>query len=295
MKFGRTIQIYLENGNTSGIRHLEIVNWSGQGIFVPRTKIKDLDRWAEAKRPGIYFLFGRDEKNGCQAVYIGESENILERLRKHINKKEFWNEAIFFTSKDDHLTKSHIKYLEARSIEIAKDAGRYTLENSNRATLPSLPLSAKDSMEEFILNIKILLGSTGHKVLEPLLSVTQKNEPMNKDDVIFTLTISGISAKAILNEEGMVVLKDSQAKIESQTSLSNGYKRKKEQLIDERTLTLDSSSSHYIFSSDCLFTSPSQAAAVITGIAINGRSNWKIGDMTLEKFEKIKLKGQDDS
>ncbi|MEE1324370.1 MAG: GIY-YIG nuclease family protein [Bifidobacteriaceae bacterium] len=54
---------------------------------------------------GIYFLFGKDDK-GSNCVYIGESENILERLRQHIGAynrgKEdlYWVSAVCFTGRD---------------------------------------------------------------------------------------------------------------------------------------------------------------------------------------------------
>ena len=58
MKIGRSIRIYLDDGSISGIKHAEIVNWTGQAISAPRTQIKSLTDWDESKKPGVYFLFG---------------------------------------------------------------------------------------------------------------------------------------------------------------------------------------------------------------------------------------------
>ena len=117
MKIGKTIRIYLNDGTVTGIRHAEIVNWTGQAISSPRTKIKMLSDWEESRKPGVYFLFGIDEESGQDAVYIGEAENVFERLQHHIANKDFWNEVIFFTNKDENLTKSHVKYLESGLIK----------------------------------------------------------------------------------------------------------------------------------------------------------------------------------
>ena len=115
MALGKSIRIYLADGSVAGIRRGEIVNWTGQAIACPRSRFPELKEWSEeAKRPGIYFLFGQNEESGQDAVYIGEAEIVLDRLYSHISGKEFWTELIAFTSKDDNLTKGHVRYLESR-------------------------------------------------------------------------------------------------------------------------------------------------------------------------------------
>lgn len=57
MSFGKTIRIYLKNGSVTGIRYSEIVNWSGQAIFIPRLQIKELVEWNEQKdQEYIFYL-----------------------------------------------------------------------------------------------------------------------------------------------------------------------------------------------------------------------------------------------
>lgn len=86
---GKNIRIYLSDGTVSGIRHAEIVNWTGQALSCPRNKISELSGWPESKRPGVYFLFGTDEQTIQQNVYIGEAENVYDRLLNHVTNKEF--------------------------------------------------------------------------------------------------------------------------------------------------------------------------------------------------------------
>lgn len=68
---------------------------------------------------------------------MGEAENIYERLLTHLKEKDFWHECVVFISKDNNLNKAHVKYLENRMYTIAKEAGRYQLENSNIPTQSS--------------------------------------------------------------------------------------------------------------------------------------------------------------
>ena len=71
----------------------------------------------------MYFLSGTDSESGKPTVYVGEAENIRERLRGQLDK-DFWNHVVFFVTKDENLTKAHIRYLEGRLIQQAKSAGR---------------------------------------------------------------------------------------------------------------------------------------------------------------------------
>lgn len=160
MILGKSIRIYLKEGTVSGIKLAELVNLTIQALSSPRNKISELNInfQSHINTQGVYFLICLDDNTGKPKVYIGEGENVWERLKNHAINKDFWTEVILFTSKDDNITKSHIKYLESRLIEITKESERYVLENNNTPNLTSLPLPDKDAMEEFIQNIKILTG-----------------------------------------------------------------------------------------------------------------------------------------
>jgi hypothetical protein len=297
MSLGRTIRIYLDDGSVSSIRHAEIVNWTGQAVCCPRQQIKKLSLWPEAQKPGCYFLFGIDDVTGNPAVYIGEAENVYERLTHHLAKKDFWNETVFFTSKDENLTKSHVKYLEAELLRITKEVGRHELQNSNIPRLPALPRSEQASMQEYIFNLKTLLGVVGHKTLEPLLtgsvehtdnkSGSSDNEESNET---FFINVKNLNAKSSLSDEGMVVLKGSQANVEENSTLSSGASKLRDKLIDTGVLT--KSGDFLVLNQNYLFTSPSQAASILVGYPINGRSKWKTMDgISLKEYEANSLVG----
>lgn len=294
MALGKSIRIYLADGGVTGIRHGEIVNWTGQAIACPRTRFTELREWAEAKRPGIYFLFGQDDESGQDSVYIGEAEVVFDRLCSHISGKDFWTELVAFTSKDDNLTKAHVRYLESRLVSLANAAGRYAIENSASPQLPSLPRADRDAMEEFIGGIQTLLGVLGHRVLEPL--VERSPAPIPREELpstppaiqaeselpanlaampsqTFQLRVSNLIATAVRTDEGLVVLTNSDAASAVQNSLSLGYRALRERLISSGVLV--ENGSKLKFAKDQLFRSPSQAAALVVGYSINGRDSWK--------------------
>lgn len=306
MALGKSIRIYLADGSVSGVRHGEIVNWTGQAIACPRSRFPELREWSEAKRPGVYFLVGQDEDTGRDAVYIGEAEVVLDRLYSHISGKEFWTELVAFTSKDDNLTKGHVRYLESRLVQLANEARRYEVQNSASPQLPALPRADRDAMEDFIDGVRTLLGVIGHRVLEPLVSRPVEPKPVEPPvapptapesphpqtppapitprPATFQIRVSNLIATAVRTDEGLVVLANSEAASSVQPSLSTSYRALRDRLLNSGVLTVNGPKLK--FTRDHLFSSPSQAAAVIVGYSINGRDAWRTPDgVTFSDFE----------
>ena len=138
---GQVIRMFLTDGNPSGLRTVEIMNMTILGTFFPRTQMdRFIARREASEKPGVYMLFGaRDADPDQKMLYIGEGDPVLPRIVSHGRKKDFWNEAVVFSSKDDYLTKTQIKFLEAELYELARDAARAELDNSQVPTRPRNP------------------------------------------------------------------------------------------------------------------------------------------------------------
>jgi hypothetical protein len=288
MALGKEIRIYLADGTVTGIRLGQVVNWTGQAVACPRKRIGELNQWPEIRRPGVYFLFGYDEESEQLTAYVGEAENVWDRLQHHVVNKEFWNEIILFTNKDANLTKAHAKYLESRLISLSKAAKRYKLENTTAPQEPLLPRADRDSMEHFIEEARDLLGVFGHRVLEPLTSPEVGTPPRvlpgsgkagrGQDTGSFAstklvLNVGGLMAEGLLTDEGIVVVAGSQASKVVGDSLSSGYRKLRNKMIRQGVLAEEQTCLR--FAKDYLFPSPSPAAAIVAGYAINGRKYWK--------------------
>ena len=279
MKFGKTIKIFLIDGDPNGRMSCELSNWSGKAYKIPRVKIKDCSDRYDLASTGVYLLFGKDEE-GKDQVYIGEAESTLKRLNQHLTQKDFWHETIVFISKDENLNKAHIKYLENRLHDIAKSANRYKIENTITPTQSSISESDRAEMEEFIDNIKMLVNTLGHKVFDE----KRELKPKQKQEIFIIIAPRGANAQGIPTSDGFVVFKGSKAAISTVPSITQNFINLRQQLIDKGVVKMNDDS--YEFPEDYIFSSPSTAASIVLGRNANGLTEWKLTDgMTLKEFE----------
>lgn len=277
MNYGKSIRLFLIEGIADGRWMCELSNWTGKAYKIPRNCVKESSDREELKNTGIYFLFGKSDETDTYRVYIGEAENIYERLLTHLKEKDFWHECVVFISKDNNLNKAHVKYLENRMYTIAKEAGRYQLENSNIPTQSSLSEADRAEMEEFINNAKLLLSAVGHKVLEATAIPSKKNN----DPEIFVFEGKDYKATGTTTADGFVVFKNSILSKKANSSLTKSLLDKRNKLISENIID-----SAFTFTKDYIFSSPSTAASIISGNSTNGKAAWRNSQgMTLKDYE----------
>ncbi len=70
---GKTIRIFLADGEPTGILLAEISNWTGKVLVAPRSQLDQLIKREEVRRTGVYHLAGPDPRDPSRApAYIGE-------------------------------------------------------------------------------------------------------------------------------------------------------------------------------------------------------------------------------
>lgn len=264
-----TIKIFLAHGDPKRLRTAELSNWTGKAVAGPRSEFDSVLARQESSNSGVYFLTGNDPETGNAALYIGEAESIKDRVKSHL-EKDFWNQIVFFISKDENLTKAHIRYCEGRLIEIAKNAGRAAIKNS-QGSGSKLPESDREEMEVFLEKMQQLLPALGVELLVPAVSVSEKESPRE----LLSCEIKGLKATGYLTPNGIVVLSGSQAVLTPRESSSKypWSTTLRDKLKTEGSLI--ESGDHLKFSKDVEFSSPSAAAAVIHGGQANGLTAWK--------------------
>lgn len=299
MFHGKSVKLFLVDGTPNGILTAEIINWTGHVLSAPRTKLAELIKREECSRTGIYFLVSFDPENPMYPkVYIGESDDIANRLKQHNRTeesggKDFWDKVCLVTGKDQNITKAHIKYLESRLIEIARNNGQCQLENGTAHTYARLPESDIADMEYFLEQIQVVLPVLGYEFLkevkQPSCNYQVHNFPTKSLDTDFYLAIKDVNAKAKIVDGEFYVLQGSQVRKEVSQPTHNYMKNLRPKLFDNNII----SSNTYIFNQDYLFSSPSAAGAVILGRACNGRKEWKqVGtNHTYEEWQQNQVDG----
>ena len=275
-----TIKLFLVHGDAQRLRTAELSNWTGKAVAGPRSELDGVLARDEAAKSGVYFLVGANPESGKPALYIGEAESIRDRLRGHLDK-DFWNHVVFVVTKDENLTKAHVRYLEGRLIEQAKAAGRVQVMNS-QSSGSRLPESDREDMEIFLEKIHQLIPVLGADALIPIGSTAVGQTTTQ----LLTCEIKGLKAIGHLTPTGFVVLKGSQAVLKERTSAQQypNAIAPRRRMIEEGALVEDSG--HYRFMKDMEFTSPSAAATVVHGGSANGLIAWKANDgMTLKELE----------
>ncbi len=263
-----TIKLFLPRGDAKSLRTAEISNWTGKAVAAPHTELDELLAREELDKAGVYILLGSDPLTNTPRAYIGEAEIIRDRLKQH-KTKEFWVTAIIFVSKDENLTKAHVRYIENRLLGEATQVNRFTLEQ-NQAGGSRLPESDREDMEVFLDRIRQLLPVLGSDILSPIAQPA-KAQP---GGMLFC-RIKGAEARGQRTANGFVVFHGSTAVLEQRPSADNYpyLVAQRKQLISDRTLV--EKDGFLVFARDVEFSSPSAAAVVVHGGSANGLIAWK--------------------
>lgn len=262
-----TLKMFLAFGDPKRLRTVELSNWTGKAVSGPRSEFEKVLEREESQSSGVYFLTGTDPESNKSAIYVGEAENIRDRVKSHLSK-DFWNNISFFVTKDENLTKAHIKYLEGRLIDIARKTERFIVMNS-QGSGAKLPESDREDMEVFLEKMQQILPVLGIEAFLGKSSTTAQNKRE-----LLNCNIKGLVSTGYLTPNGIVVLKGSQAVLEERASAQKwpSVLVQRNKLIEEGALIEKNGA--YSFTKDVEFSSPSSAAATIHGGSANGLTAW---------------------
>lgn len=277
MDRGKTIQIYLPDGNPRSIRIAEITSRTVQAILVQRTKLDDVASRPEVSTVGVYFLIGKGDEESRPSLYVGEAEDCLVRLRQHNKSKDFWTQAIVVVSKTGYFTKSQIKFLESYFIEEARKSARYKIENPTSPSSPYLPEPIQADLLDNTDTIRVLVSTLGYPMFETIIKPNRKDLLVCKGE--------GVYAEGELLDDGFVVFEGSTCKKNETPTIGKWTSELRSSLVDEGILILDGGT--YKLTEDYVFSSPSAAAATVLARSANGWTLWKYkNEKTLDEVHR---------
>jgi hypothetical protein len=187
-----TIRIFIPDGNPEGLRIIDQMNWTGLGIVLPREEWPNVKQRAEFGRPGVYILIGRITDDDLPTIYIGQGDNVRDRLNDHFVNKDFWSSAAVFVSSaaSGGLNRAHATWLEYALIQRAHQINRSHIENGNKPQEPQLSEAERADTQAFLretLQVLPLIGLTCFekpKIVAapmakstPVTATTDGNEP----------------------------------------------------------------------------------------------------------------------
>jgi hypothetical protein len=281
---GRTVRLFLADGQPQGIVIADVGNWNGKALAAPRGRLPELLRRPEASRTGVYILLGPnpDQVDGVLA-YIGEADDIAARMRIHLRSesKDFFDRVVFLVSSDEMLTKGHVRYLESRLIKLTQEAASVALTNDTHPNFQRLPEADRADMDTFVGNAALVLPILGCDLFrrrQRPQATTQADRGPAAAHVspVFTFATGGASATAQETEDGFVVLRGSTARRAASGTFPAGYSALRDKLVANGQLGQGDTPELWTFGSDVTFSSPSAAASIVSGRSASGPLEWKI-------------------
>ncbi|MES2678214.1 MAG: GIY-YIG nuclease family protein [Pseudomonadota bacterium] len=269
----KTIEIFLPDGDPKSIRTASITSRTIEATYIPRSKVDVAKTRENLHSPAVYVLATLPQDHSKPEIYIGETEDFIQRLSTHNARMDFWEYAISFTSRTGFFTKTHVKYLEWLFYQKATKANRSKIHNSDQSKpkKPHLSESVEADLIDNFETISILISVLG-------LNIFQEVAQNKKDDLIFECKNSkGCYGQGKYTEEGFVIFKGAKCSFE----LSKKFQETHPPLI-RNTLIEDKilieKNGFYELEEDNLFSSPSTAAQIILGSPANGWMHWKLKD-----------------
>lgn len=262
-----TIKTFFPSGDPSGFRISEITNDSLQAFYIPKEDVKKIvESRLELTWNGVYTLFS-NPSNGNNA-YIGEAENVGNRLKQHL-KEDTWEIAIIFiiNNREHQLSKADIKHLEHLMYTEANKINNMNLINANTPHNSFVSESRVYDLKHIFKNIDILLRSFGYPLFYEKKTLSQ-SKPVAEEN-LFHITFRDSDAWASYNFE------TSETKVLAGSKLTpqDGTVSFQPKLFNK--LTKKGIIKNNIFKKDYTFSSSSTAAKTILKRSASGPSSWK--------------------
>ncbi len=253
--------------------------------FVLENKLEN-EQASILSKPGVYILVNKD------CVYIGQSQDILERWRQHLrSEKKDWFDCAYAITDVRDFSATDLNALEYLFLTKAQDAARFDIMNDQ-----SVDNQKKDYLSDFsyydsiFSNVNLLLNSIyrGHRVFDKIDSKAEVLSSMvsGEEDIslngelqnkIFSMNKAGHLAQLKKVKEGWLLLKGAQARKRNFESTVKHEGAKKyihssiailEGKLDENLQTTE----------DILFSSPSTPITALMQQTANGWVDWKDED-----------------
>lgn len=154
---------------------LEIVatGWDGRILKMTREayfRLRKQSVGLQLSTAATYILYGSyfdrsDESR--RKLYVGKTKDPIQRGDAHEREKDFWTDALVFTSSGPWMNSAHAGALEKQFIEWVNDANRYIVTNGPIGVDEPLGPYDKVMLDLFIREVRGVVQMAGIDVFEP--------------------------------------------------------------------------------------------------------------------------------
>ena len=175
-----SIQILVLDGKKDGIKIYDRpVDWSGQIITFPKSLVRDVAEHVPKNTNGVYVLWSRSDRQ--YSVYVGKSDDIISRIRQHIDGKSFWTDALILVSTNNILNSAHVGLIEANLVQRVKELSNHNVMNGNQPSDPKLNLSDKALAATFLARLEEMLPIIGLPLFDQVDEKEASIEQLGED------------------------------------------------------------------------------------------------------------------
>jgi len=295
---GRLIKLFITSDDPRSLRTVELDNWWGMAVMGRRSYFEKALAREELSRSCIYLLIRSSGTDDLPEVYVGESDDFVQRYKASPFPIAF-DSFIVFTNKDDNLTRAHVKWLEREVWELlTRNEGKVQLANRATPTGSKLPEAETASMGTFLGNMIYVLEALGFAFFEdpghtgtvpPQPASVASRQPLTQSFFTSAQPRSEThNAYLDMVGDGYVLRAGSLINASPTNSLPANVAKLRAQLLAERA---------FVPQDDCLkltrdiaFTSPSPASALVKGRSSTGHGDWsrttdrkRLGDVLRER------------
>lgn len=282
---GRVVKIFITGKDPRSLRTVELDNWTGIAITGQPEFFKKALEDEVLSRSCVYLLIRSSADDDLPEIYCGESDDFSQRYTSSKFPIEF-DTFLIFTSKDDNLTRAHVKWLERELWSILKgNSGKALVANTNKPTGSNLPRGDVATMQTYLSNMIYVLEALGYDLfsVQERTSASPSSARPLEDDItdghdlslnLYSTLPRRLEDRAFLQYVNGAYTLMSGSKINARItdSLPANVRKLRQQLIDDGELV--GRGEYLELMRDIPFSKPSPASALVKGRSSTGYMDW---------------------
>lgn len=282
---GRVVKIFITGRDPRSLRTIELDNWTGVGITGQPEFFKKALEDEVLSRSCVYLLIRSSADDDLPEIYVGESDDFSQRYTNGKFPIEF-DTFLIFTSKDDNLTRAHVKWLERELwSSLKRNSGKVLVANTNKPTGSNLPRADIATMLTYLGNLIYVLEALGWDLFSvqertsasPSSSKTTPDSTIENDGLslrLYSTLPRRPDDRAFLRYEdgAYTLITGSRINARITDSLPANVRKLRQQLIEDGELV--ERGEYLELMRDIPFSKPSPASALVKGRSSTGYIDW---------------------